>query len=300
MTKALARLLQERTSDGYVLRVDLRLRPDPASTPVALSTAERLCLLRDRRPELGARRAHQGAPGRGRHRARRALPRRPRAVHLAQVFRLCGDRRHPCDEAPDPRRARPRAGRRSRPRHQARARRHPRDRVLRPDAAAHLRRPPSPDARGAHARHARAPSRRQMGQRRGGRRSERGLCLPAPRRAPAADGRRRADAAAAVRAGGARPLRQVLRLRAARRLRQGPHPSSDRGRASLRAIVRGRAGAQRRLRQSRLHRRRRRSGDARDLALARISSARRPRRRPFAAGISAAARRSAAPARARC
>ncbi|HEY1865129.1 MAG TPA: bifunctional [glutamine synthetase] adenylyltransferase/[glutamine synthetase]-adenylyl-L-tyrosine phosphorylase [Roseiarcus sp.] len=38
LTRALARLLQERTSDGYVLRVDLRLRPDPASTPVALST----------------------------------------------------------------------------------------------------------------------------------------------------------------------------------------------------------------------------------------------------------------------
>src|SRR5271163_3172530 len=38
VTKALSRLLQERTSDGYVLRVDLRLRPDPASTPVALST----------------------------------------------------------------------------------------------------------------------------------------------------------------------------------------------------------------------------------------------------------------------
>jgi glutamate-ammonia-ligase adenylyltransferase len=38
LTKALTRLLQERTSDGYVLRVDLRLRPDPASTPVALST----------------------------------------------------------------------------------------------------------------------------------------------------------------------------------------------------------------------------------------------------------------------
>jgi [glutamine synthetase] adenylyltransferase / [glutamine synthetase]-adenylyl-L-tyrosine phosphorylase len=37
ITQALARLLQERTSDGYVLRVDLRLRPDPASTPVALS-----------------------------------------------------------------------------------------------------------------------------------------------------------------------------------------------------------------------------------------------------------------------
>ena len=39
MTKALAKILQARTSDGYVLRVDLRLRPDPASTPIAVSTA---------------------------------------------------------------------------------------------------------------------------------------------------------------------------------------------------------------------------------------------------------------------
>ncbi len=37
IAKTLARLLQERTSDGYVLRVDLRLRPDPASTAVALA-----------------------------------------------------------------------------------------------------------------------------------------------------------------------------------------------------------------------------------------------------------------------
>jgi glutamate-ammonia-ligase adenylyltransferase len=37
LTRALTRLMQERTSDGYVLRVDLRLRPDPASTPVSLS-----------------------------------------------------------------------------------------------------------------------------------------------------------------------------------------------------------------------------------------------------------------------
>ncbi|WP_158818639.1 bifunctional [glutamine synthetase] adenylyltransferase/[glutamine synthetase]-adenylyl-L-tyrosine phosphorylase [Methylocapsa sp. S129] len=37
VTKALARLLQERTGEGYVLRVDLRLRPDPAATAVALS-----------------------------------------------------------------------------------------------------------------------------------------------------------------------------------------------------------------------------------------------------------------------
>ena len=38
MTQALARLLQQRTGDGYVFRVDLRLRPDPASTQVAMST----------------------------------------------------------------------------------------------------------------------------------------------------------------------------------------------------------------------------------------------------------------------
>jgi len=37
LTQRLVRLLQERTADGYVARVDLRLRPDPASTPVALS-----------------------------------------------------------------------------------------------------------------------------------------------------------------------------------------------------------------------------------------------------------------------
>ncbi|WP_395823964.1 bifunctional [glutamine synthetase] adenylyltransferase/[glutamine synthetase]-adenylyl-L-tyrosine phosphorylase [Elstera sp.] len=33
----LVKLIQERTGDGYVFRVDLRLRPDPASTPAALS-----------------------------------------------------------------------------------------------------------------------------------------------------------------------------------------------------------------------------------------------------------------------
>ena len=37
LTKNLSRLLQERTADGYVLRVDLRLRPDPGSTAVAIS-----------------------------------------------------------------------------------------------------------------------------------------------------------------------------------------------------------------------------------------------------------------------
>jgi glutamate-ammonia-ligase adenylyltransferase len=37
ITHGLVRLLQDRTAEGYVFRVDLRLRPDPASTPPALS-----------------------------------------------------------------------------------------------------------------------------------------------------------------------------------------------------------------------------------------------------------------------
>jgi glutamate-ammonia-ligase adenylyltransferase len=42
LTQALARILSDRTADGYVLRVDLRLRPDPGSTAVAISTASAL------------------------------------------------------------------------------------------------------------------------------------------------------------------------------------------------------------------------------------------------------------------
>lgn len=38
MTRDLVRLLQERTGDGYVFRADLRLRPDPGATHVAMST----------------------------------------------------------------------------------------------------------------------------------------------------------------------------------------------------------------------------------------------------------------------
>ena len=37
LTQTIAELLQQRTADGYVFRVDLRLRPDPSSTPLAVS-----------------------------------------------------------------------------------------------------------------------------------------------------------------------------------------------------------------------------------------------------------------------
>jgi glutamate-ammonia-ligase adenylyltransferase len=37
LTRNLVRMMQERTPEGYVFRTDLRLRPDPAATPLALS-----------------------------------------------------------------------------------------------------------------------------------------------------------------------------------------------------------------------------------------------------------------------
>ena len=46
LAQEMVRILQERTAAGYVFRVDLRLRPDPASTPAAMSVAGAItCLL---------------------------------------------------------------------------------------------------------------------------------------------------------------------------------------------------------------------------------------------------------------
>src|SRR5262249_38166488 len=42
LARGLVRILDERTGDGYVFRTDLRLRPDPRSTPLAMSVAAAL------------------------------------------------------------------------------------------------------------------------------------------------------------------------------------------------------------------------------------------------------------------
>jgi glutamate-ammonia-ligase adenylyltransferase len=42
LTRVLVKLMQERTENGYVFRTDLRLRPDPASTPIAISVTSAL------------------------------------------------------------------------------------------------------------------------------------------------------------------------------------------------------------------------------------------------------------------
>ena len=92
-----------------------------------------------------------------------ALLQRACAVHLAQISRLRRRRRRAGDEAADPRLSRPRRDRGRGPQHQARPRRHPRDRVLRADAATHRRRPPSGAARPRHAGDARRRSPRAAG-----------------------------------------------------------------------------------------------------------------------------------------
>ncbi|HMK80557.1 MAG TPA: bifunctional [glutamine synthetase] adenylyltransferase/[glutamine synthetase]-adenylyl-L-tyrosine phosphorylase, partial [Xanthobacteraceae bacterium] len=42
LTRGLVKLMQERSADGYVFRTDLRLRPDPASTAIAISSLSAL------------------------------------------------------------------------------------------------------------------------------------------------------------------------------------------------------------------------------------------------------------------
>ena len=98
-------------------------------------------LLREHGTELGTRRLHQGARLRRRSHRRRRFPESDRALHLAAQSRFRGDRGHPFDQAADPRTRQIRRYRRRRPQHQARPRRHSRDRILRADAAADPRRP---------------------------------------------------------------------------------------------------------------------------------------------------------------
>ena len=139
LTHHVVRLLQARTADDYVLRVDLRLRPDPSSTPpsVPLPAAyqyyetigqdwERAAFIKARPVAgdlvMGAR-----------------IPGRARAFHLAPPSRFQGDRRLAPLVARRARRAWRRRGHHGAQR-QARSRRHPRMRARDAGAAARLRR----------------------------------------------------------------------------------------------------------------------------------------------------------------
>ena len=118
------------------------------------------------------------------------------ALRVSPLPRLRGFREPARDEGADRARDRaPRAGRQ----HQARTRRHPRDRVHRAGAAADPRRPrPAPADRIAGSRWPPGAGAAAAGA--GGGRAARGLRVPAPAREPPADARRRPDPPAACRA----------------------------------------------------------------------------------------------------
>jgi hypothetical protein len=140
--------LAEITGDGQVFRVDMRLRPNGDSGPLVASfdMLENYFVTQGREWERYAwikARPMRGARG-------AELGRRP-ALRLPQVPRLRRHQRHARPARADPPRGgAPRHGRQ----HQARPRRHPRDRVHRPGLPAHPRRPRQgaagpPDAQGA-------------------------------------------------------------------------------------------------------------------------------------------------------
>ena len=148
LTQKLVRLLQERTGDGYVFRIDLRLRPDPALDPDRHLDRGGGRLLRERGPELGARRHDQGARLRRRSRGRRGVPRRAFALRLAAQSRLRRASRtvHSIKRQIHAHRGHGEIAVDG-PQHQARPRRHPRDRILRADPATNPGRAQSGPAR---------------------------------------------------------------------------------------------------------------------------------------------------------
>ena len=124
-----------------------RLRPDAGATQVAISLDaaeayyESLGQNWERAAMIKAR------PCAGDPRNRRRFPVRDRAFHLAAESGLRRHRGHPFHQAPDPRPWRPWRDRGGGAQYQAGTRRHPRDRIFRPDAATDPGRPQSSSAR---------------------------------------------------------------------------------------------------------------------------------------------------------
>jgi len=116
IAQGISRVLQQRTGDGYVFRVDLRLRPDPSSTPVAVSTDFALGYY-----EREGRTWERAA----RRRRRCGADSRASTVRLASASRFYRARRYPRDEAADACVSWTQRRRGRRPQHQAGPRRHP-------------------------------------------------------------------------------------------------------------------------------------------------------------------------------
>jgi hypothetical protein len=146
------RAAQKRTADGYVFRVDLRLRPSPEVTPIVLPVDAAISLLRIG-AAVGARGLHPRPAAPATALGRASSRRSSRSSGGARS--ISARSTNPADQPPDPRPLCAGPGVRPRLRPQARPRRHPRGRVLRPDPAADPRRPRARAARARDARRAR-------------------------------------------------------------------------------------------------------------------------------------------------
>ena len=143
-----------RAATGEAARRGHRGRLQPSRRPAPAAVRQRRphravvrgdgAVLPARGPRLGTLRLAEGAAGRRRHRRRRSVPRHAAAVRLSPLPRFRRARRPARDEGGDRRRSRAQGTRR---RHQARPRRHPRDRIPRAGAAADPRRPRAGAAR---------------------------------------------------------------------------------------------------------------------------------------------------------
>ena len=201
LVRNLVKIMEARDQDGYVFRTDLRLRPDPAATPMALSTLA---------AETYYESIGQNWERAAMIKARAVAGDREAGEKFLAILRPFVWRRHLdfaaiADIHAIKRQIQAHRGRRgdctSRPQREGRARRHPRDRVLRADPAADLGRPRSRASRARDDPGAEGARRRGPREGRGGRRSRTRLCVPAHARTPPADDRRRADADAARRPG---------------------------------------------------------------------------------------------------
>ena len=103
LTRDLVKLMVERTPEGYVFRTDLRLRPDPGATQIALSIDSGLHYYETvgqnwERAAFIKARAVAGDIAAGEDFLRELGP-----LYLAEISRLRRHRRHSRHEAADPR-----------------------------------------------------------------------------------------------------------------------------------------------------------------------------------------------------
>jgi glutamate-ammonia-ligase adenylyltransferase len=107
IVRTLVSLMQERTADGYVFRTDLRLRPDPGATAVALSAPAALLYYESMGQNWERAALIKARPCAGDVAAGQAFLSRTRPVHLAQIPRLRSHRRRAFDQATGPCASRP-------------------------------------------------------------------------------------------------------------------------------------------------------------------------------------------------